>query len=422
MEVAKGEGGGAVKHILDHIRRLVPLPTDGDGDAQLLARFVAANDQEAFATLVRRHGGMVLGVCRRVLRNSHDAEDAFQAAFFVLARRAGSVARREALTGWLYGVACRTALEARRRRQGRERPMHQLPHPEVAPAEAQDWRPVLDEELDRLPEKYRSAVVLADLQGRTRKEVARLLRVPEGTVSSRLATARRMLAARLSRRGVTLPGGLLGTALVVERASASVSVALAAATAKAAVRFVEGQTAALASPAAALTKGVFQAMLVKKLKVVVASVMVAAALGACGLGACYTAAVQARPAAEGKDDLEALRKENDLLRRSLELALDKVRAQDAELKELRKGRDQALYERTLRLSQFDRLGKLTRMEMTDPELEALWKLSLLGIETDPAADIEAALKALREAKDKDAMKKAAEALERAIKKFKDRLR
>jgi RNA polymerase sigma factor (sigma-70 family) len=399
-----------MQELVDYIGRLARprgccLEGDGDGDAQLLARFVAANDQEAFATLVRRHGGMVLGVCRRVLRNSHDAEDAFQAAFFVLARKAASVVRYQSLAGWLYGVACRTALEARRRRQGRARLMHELPHPEVSPVEVQDWRSVLDEELERLPEKHRGAVVLADLQGRSRKEVARLLGIPEGTVSSRLATARRMLAGRLSRRGVTLPGGLLGTALIVERASASVSAALAAATAKTAVRFLIGQTAALASPAAALTKGVFQSMMIKKLKVMVASVMVAAVLGACGLGACYTAAVQAgATTADRKDDLEALRKENDLLRRSLELALDKVRAQDAEL---RKARDQALlYKKALG----ERVYSYNMKTVIVEELK------------DPAADIEAALKALREAKDKDAMKKAAEALEKAIKKFKDRLK
>jgi RNA polymerase sigma factor (sigma-70 family) len=399
-----------MRQLVDYIGRLArPRGSpEGDGDAQLLARFVAANDQEAFATLVRRHGGMVLGVCRRVLRNDHDAEDAFQAAFFVLARKAASVARYQSLAGWLYGVACRTALEARRRRQGRERLMHELPHPEVSPVEVQDWRPVLDEELERLPEKYRGAVVLADLQGRTRKEVARLLGIPEGTVSSRLATARRMLATRLSRRGVTLPGGLLGTALVVERASASVSAALAVATARSAVGFLGGQAAALGTPAAALTMGVFKAMMMTKLKALVATAMVLTVLAAYGLGACYTAAVQAgATTADRKDDLEALRKENDLLRRSLELALDRVRAQDAELKEMRKARDQAL---------------LYKKALGERVYSYNMKTAIVEELKDPAADIEAALKALREAKDKDAAKKAAEALERAVKKFRDQLR
>ena len=159
---------------------------------------------------------MVLGVCRRLVRQEQDAEDAFQAAFLVLARRAGSVRQRESLVGWLHGVACRVAREAggaAARRRSRERQVEAMPHPEVAPVEPQDWRPLLDQELSALPEKYREAVVLCDLEGRTRSEAARLLRLSEGTLSSRLARARALLAGRLSRRGVALSGVALAALL-----------------------------------------------------------------------------------------------------------------------------------------------------------------------------------------------------------------
>ena len=182
----------------------------GLSDGQLLERFVAGRDEAAFAALVRRHGPMVLGVCRRLVRHAQDAEDCFQAAFLVLAQRAGSVRRREALAGWLHGVACRVAREAggaAARRRSREKQVSEMPHPEVAPAQPQDWRPLLDQELSALPEKYRSAVVLCDLEGRTRREAARLLRLPEGTLSSRLARARALLGRRLGRRGAALPAG-----------------------------------------------------------------------------------------------------------------------------------------------------------------------------------------------------------------------
>jgi RNA polymerase sigma factor (sigma-70 family) len=332
----------SVQIIVDHLRRLVPPPEAALSDGQLLGRYVTTRDQEAFAVLVRRHGPMVLGVCRRVLRDLHDAEDAFQAAFFILARKAASVVKRASLSAWLHAVAYRAALEARTgnvRRRTRERSMPELPQPQVAPAEAQDWRPLLDDELSRLPEKHRATVILVDLEGRTRKEVARLLGVPEGTVNSRLTTARQLLAQRLARRGVALSGGMLSAALAANRAMASVPLSLALATAKAALQFAVGQTAALALPAAALTKGVFRAMLLTKLKLVVASLMVATVAGLCGLA--YQATVgtgiaHAAPAeAQTKGDLDALRKENDMLRRSLQLALDRIEAQEAELKSLR---------------------------------------------------------------------------------------
>jgi RNA polymerase sigma factor (sigma-70 family) len=186
---------------LDHLRAAVAPP---ETDAQLLARFLACRDEAAFTALVRRHGPLVLGVCRRVLRHAQDAEDAFQAAFLVLARKAGSVLKGAAVGSWLYMVAYRTAQRARARqarRQAREKQVDEIPHPQVEPQQVEDWRPLLDQELSRLPEKYRTPVVLCDLQGQSRREAARQLRLPDGTLSRRLVAGRRLLAERLSRRG-----------------------------------------------------------------------------------------------------------------------------------------------------------------------------------------------------------------------------
>src|SRR5262245_10455269 len=160
---------------------------------------------------------MVWGVCCRLLRHPPDAEDAFQATFLVLVRKAAAVCPRELVGNWLYGVASRTALAARAarsRRAARERQVDVMPEPLAAGVTAwEELWPLLDRELARLPDKYRVAVVLCDLEGRSRKDVARQLRLPEGTLSSRLATARRLLARRLARHGLTLSGGAVAALL-----------------------------------------------------------------------------------------------------------------------------------------------------------------------------------------------------------------
>src|SRR5260370_32911757 len=149
-------------HRLQKVLVNLRLSCDTLPDGQLLARFVAGQDEAAFATLVRRHGPMVLGVCRRVLRHSQDAEDVFQATFLILARKAASVLKREAIGSWLYRVAYRAAQEARvmrARRRAQERPRDSAPQPSVPAAEVQDWRPVLGQELRSLPETYQAAIV-----------------------------------------------------------------------------------------------------------------------------------------------------------------------------------------------------------------------------------------------------------------------
>jgi RNA polymerase sigma factor (sigma-70 family) len=194
-------------------------------DRDLLRAFLAERSEPAFAELVRRHGPMVLGVCRRVLGNPHDADDAFQAAFLVLARKARSVAQPDRLPGWLHAVAVRTATEVRRmrdrRRQreqasGRREPaedVHSRPAHAGRSPEQSELAALLDEELARLPEHYRLAVVLCELEGRPRKESATRLGIPEGTLSSRLAKAKRLLADRLTKRGVTATAATVAAVL-----------------------------------------------------------------------------------------------------------------------------------------------------------------------------------------------------------------
>jgi RNA polymerase sigma factor (sigma-70 family) len=260
-----------VASILPSVRRAA-LGRDGAGltDGQLLRSFLNRRDEAAFEVLVHRHGPMVRGVCRRVLHNPHDADDAFQAAFVVLLRKAPLLATREIVGDWLHGVAYRTALKARAataRRRARER---QAPRREAIEEEAgPEWYSLLDQEVGRLPEKYRVPVVLCDLQGHTRKEAARQLGWREGTVAGRLARARALLARRLTSRGVALSASFLA-ALVAREASAQVSHSLVHSTCNAARVLAAGQAAAVPVHIAALTKGVVRAMLLDKMKTVLA--------------------------------------------------------------------------------------------------------------------------------------------------------
>jgi RNA polymerase sigma factor (sigma-70 family) len=286
--------------VLQHLCRTVLLG-DGAGltDGQLLESFLSRRDEAAMAVLLRRHGPMVWGVCRRVLRNHHDAEGAFQATFLVLARKAASIASRELLANWLYGVAHRTALKARAtfaRRRGRERQVTEMPEP--AAAEPGPWdglRPLLDQALSRPPDPLRAALVLCDLEGKIRKEAAGQLGLPEGTVASRLARARAMLARRLARRGLALSGLALAAVLTREAASAAVPASLVSVTAESANLVAAAPSrAARAIPAevVALTEGVLRAMLLTKLKWTAAVLLLIAVGVGAGMGVCRTQAVE----------------------------------------------------------------------------------------------------------------------------------
>jgi len=267
------------------LRRIALLP-DGKGasDRELLERFLASREEAAFEMLVRRHGPMVLGICRRVLRDEHLAEDAFQATFLILVSKAAAIRKRQSIGSWLFGVAYRTAAKAGvllARRRAKERPMRDMPIVETRDSARQGLGPILDEEIARLSEIYQAPVILCDLQGKTRKEAARLLGCPEGTLSSRLMRARAVLAQRLLRRGVTLSAGALGAVLAQQCASAALSPTLLTATTHAATKAALGQAIGLVSPSvAALTKGVLKTMLWTHLTKCVALVMTAGLFGA----------------------------------------------------------------------------------------------------------------------------------------------
>lgn len=267
--------------LIRHIHRLARRCSDGVGDGELLERFVALGDEVAFSALVTRYGSMVLGVCRRVIGNLHDAEDAFQATFLVLARKARSLREPNSLSNWLYGVAYRTALEARTkavRLRVRERVLSE--EPVVAGQHELDRieiRAILDGEINRLPQRYRSPFVLCCLEGRTNEEAARLLCCPKGTILSRLAWARQRLRQRLTRRGVTLSVASLGTLWATEAASAK----LVHATSQSARLFVLGQAGA-APEVISLTKGVLISMFTENIKLLSAVVGVLGLIG-CGL-------------------------------------------------------------------------------------------------------------------------------------------
>jgi RNA polymerase sigma factor (sigma-70 family) len=257
--------------------------TDSQSDGQLLRRFLAVRDEAAFAALVRRHGPMVLGVCQRVVGNATDAEDAFQATFLVLVRKAAALTTRAVLGDWLHGVARRTALNARRLAARRREKEQAMARPEAVGGEVRDdWLPLLDEALDRLPEKYRLPIVLCDLEGRTRREAAERLRWPEGTVAGRLTRGRALLARHLARRGLPVSAGPLAVVLSQQGASAGMPAALLASTVKAATVLAIGGAAAAASgippTVAALTEGMVKAMFLSKLKTTTAAVLVAALL------------------------------------------------------------------------------------------------------------------------------------------------
>jgi RNA polymerase sigma factor (sigma-70 family) len=268
--------GGSTRHVLRHLQALYRCGVTGhQSDEELLERFLAQRDEaaeEAFTAIVQRHGPMVLGVCLRVLGDRHEAEDAFQATFLVLARKAASVIRRDKVANWLYGVACRTAQQARgrtARRRAREERVGMSPQDKPSDGEHGDeLRGILDEELARLPARYRAPIVLCELEGLSRHEAARRLGVPEGTISSRLARAKNQLRDRLARRGLGVPMVALSAALVREASAASLSDALIESTAQAAMCVAAGSTTsvAVAASVVSLTEGVLKTMLLTKLK------------------------------------------------------------------------------------------------------------------------------------------------------------
>jgi len=253
----------------------------GVSDAQLLDRWLAQRDEAAFEVLLWRHGPMILGVCRRVLGHDADVEDAFQATFLLLLRQAASIRRGASVAAWLYQTAYRVALRARQRSRpqtvtGRGQPVPSDPAEEVL---WRDVRPVLDDEINRLPEKYRVPFIRCYLEGRTNEEAAVEMGCPVGTIHSRLSWARQRLRARLTRRGLTLATAGLAALLVHNASSAALPAALAETTLQAALADAARATAGASAGAVALAKGVLRSMFLAKLRFGVAVLL---ALMLCG--------------------------------------------------------------------------------------------------------------------------------------------
>ena len=263
---------GPDNSVLTYLRQMA-LRRKGAGlsDGELLERFRSGRDEAAFEALLRRHGPMVLAVCRRLLPNNADAEDAFQATFLVLLRKAGSIDPPQMVGNFLYGVAYYTARRARAestRRHVKENEARAMARPESEDKVEEQLLAQLNEELHSLPAKYRLPIVLCELEGKTRKEAARQLGCAEGTIASRLARGRKMLALRLARRGLVLSAGGLAAALSGQVASACLPPLLMVSTMEAVTRIAAGEvaTVAFSAKSAALAEGVVKSMFLSKLK------------------------------------------------------------------------------------------------------------------------------------------------------------
>ncbi len=261
--------------VFQRIRKLAAVQTGrGCSDRELLARFVGEADEAAFTVLVERHGPLVLGLCRRVLRNADDAEDACQATFLVLARKAASLRKRAALGGWLHGVAYRIAANLRRARARRLRREQRVPTPAVYESDGdvtwRELRTVLDEELQRLPQRYRQPLILCYLEGKTRDEAAQELGAGPGALHGLLERGRRLLRERLTQRGLTLSTALLATALTATASNAALPPSLVVASTKTALAVASGQplaSGAIAPHILSLAQEALKTMFVTKLKI-----------------------------------------------------------------------------------------------------------------------------------------------------------
>jgi RNA polymerase sigma factor (sigma-70 family) len=280
---------GQSKPLAQQLDRLWNSGTvSGLSDAELLRRYNGSKDQaaeQAFEALLHRHGPMVMGVCRHILSQAQDADDAFQATFLILIRKSHSIRVDTSLAPWLYGVAYRTATRVRANASRRRLdPMQDLEAAPVEPmGEVLGWeiRPMLHEELNRLPEKYRAPIVLCHLEGKSYEEAAQMLHWPVGTVSGRLSRGRQLLKSRLERRGLTASAGMLAAPFLGDKLSTSLPAAtVLESTLAAASRLGTAQT--VSTSVLQLTQGVLNAMLMHKLKI--ASVMVLS-LGTFAVGA-----------------------------------------------------------------------------------------------------------------------------------------
>ncbi|HLN33172.1 MAG TPA: sigma-70 family RNA polymerase sigma factor [Gemmataceae bacterium] len=301
--------GRQLQALLRRLQRHVHPPAQGGlADDQLLDRWLALRDEAAFEVLLWRHAPMVLGVCERLLRHSHDAEDAFQATFLTLVLKARTIRKREGVGSWLYKVAYRVALRARmtqaRHNKACEPSLSEVPVAESGPDhDWRDLRPVLDEELNRLPARCRAAFVLCYLQGRTNAEAARALGCPEGTIASRLASARERLRLRLLRRGITLESSGFAICLAEQALSPEARVLLVRNALSAALDFAQGKLlGGLVSPGAlSLTKGVLRIMFLKRIALTMLGILLVSLVAG---GLSYGLLAREQPPAESTSEPE----------------------------------------------------------------------------------------------------------------------
>lgn len=276
---------GQLENVVRHLRRMAGISdAQRSTDGQLLERYTACRDESAFVALVRRYGRLVRSVCHNILHHEQDIEDAFQVTFMVFACKAGSIRKSSSVASWLYGVAYRTAMNAKRTRSRRceafpggawERGELQARSREqpVAEASLREIQAILDEEVQRLPEKYRAPFILCCLEGKSRAEAGEQLGLKEGTVSSRLAQARKQLQQRLTRRGVVLSAALCAVELS-RTAAASVPPILLKGTIECALSFAAGNAAAthlISTEVAGLANGVLRSMIAKTIKTTTAA-------------------------------------------------------------------------------------------------------------------------------------------------------
>jgi RNA polymerase sigma factor (sigma-70 family) len=326
--------------VIRRLRTVALLGEGGPSDDQLLERFLTERDEAAFEVLVRRHGPMVLGVTRRVLGNTHDAEDVFQATFLILVRKAAALRSRELVGNWLFGVAYRTARRARAMSARRQQKERAAVRPSNESTESDELLSQLDREIERLPDRYRVPVVLCELEGRTRKDVARQLNLPEGTLSSRLATARKLLARRLARYG-----GLASENL----ATAAVPQALLLSTLNAAT----GPKAAASANVIALVEGMVRLMFLTKLRIAGCAVLAFAMLGLGAGGPTYPS-----PRVEAG---QAPAKTTDEVLQDLNRQIAKLSAVRTATDGIRKAVDDLNKHRTDRKTQLEAMDEIERV-------------------------------------------------------------
>jgi serpin B len=288
--------------LVNQLRRLIGAPaTVESGDGPLLRQFAEHHDEGAFALLVQRHGPLVMRVCRQILNHADDADDAFQATFLILARKAGSIRSSEALPSWLYRVAYHVAGQAKVRaahRRTRERQVAVSPQTDADPSALHDVWPLLHEEVNHLPAKYRTPVVLCYLDGKTNEQAAQELGCPVGTLKIRLTRARDRLRDRLTRRGVVLSGGIAAVLTEAGSATAALPAGLMDSTIQAAELTTAGEAAlatTISTQVSSLVEGVLHTMLLNRLKPIALGVLLLAVVGG-GLGWFWPTSQAADPA------------------------------------------------------------------------------------------------------------------------------